>query len=41
VPEPGPPGQVSVRNTGTAATHTVRIDPNPGTSITTIEEAQP
>jgi hypothetical protein len=40
-PDPGPPGQVSVRNTGTAATHTVRIEPNPGASTTTIEEVQP
>jgi hypothetical protein len=41
VPEPGPLGQVSVRNTGTAVTHTVRIEPSPGASITTIEEVRP
>jgi hypothetical protein len=41
VPEPGPPGQVSVRITGTAVTHTVRIEPSPGASITTIEEVRP
>jgi hypothetical protein len=40
-PDPGPPGQVTVRNTGTAATHTVRIEPNPGASTTTIEEVRP
>jgi len=41
VPDTGPPGQVSVRNTGTAATHTVRIEPSPGASTTTIEEVRP
>ena len=41
VPDTGPPGLVSVHNTGTDATHTVRIEPSPGTSITTIEEARP
>ena len=41
VPDTGPPGLVSVHNTGTDATHTVRIEPRPGTSITTIEEARP
>jgi hypothetical protein len=41
VPEPGPPGQVDVQNTGPAATRTVRIESSPGTSITTIEEARP
>jgi hypothetical protein len=41
VPEPGPPGQVSVRNTGTAVTHTVRIEPSPGVSITIIKEVRP
>jgi hypothetical protein len=40
-PDPGPPGQVSVRNTGTAATHTVRIEPSPGASTTRIEEVRP
>jgi hypothetical protein len=41
VPEPGPPGQVNVQNTGPTATSTVRIESSPGTSITTIEEARP
>jgi len=41
VPDAGPPGLVSVHDTGTAVTHTVRIEPSPGTSITTIEEARP
>jgi hypothetical protein len=41
VPDAGPPGQVSVRNTGTASTHTVRIEPSPGAGITTIKEARP
>ncbi len=41
VPDTGPPGLVSVHNSGTDATHTVRIEPSPGTSITTIEEARP
>jgi len=41
VPYTGPPGLVSVRTTGTDATHTVRIETSPGTSVTTIEEASP
>ena len=41
VPEPGPPGQVDVHDTGPTATRTVRIESNPGASITTIEEARP
>jgi hypothetical protein len=41
VPEPGPPDQVDVHGTGPTATHTVRIESNPGASITTIEEARP
>jgi hypothetical protein len=41
VAEPGPPGQVDVQNTGPAATRTVRIESNPGASVTTIEEARP
>jgi len=41
VPDAGPPGLMSVHDTGTAVTHTVRIEPSPGTSITTIEEARP
>lgn len=30
---PGPPGPVTVRNTGTDATVTVRIDPHPGAAV--------
>ena len=41
VPNTGPPGLVSVHATGTDATHTVRIEPSRGASITTIEEARP
>ena len=41
VPEPGPPGQVDVHDTGPTATRTVRIESSPGASITTIEEARP
>jgi hypothetical protein len=41
VPDNGPPGLVSVHNTGTDATHTVRIEPSPGASTTTIKEARP
>jgi hypothetical protein len=41
VPDTGPPGLVSVRNTGTDATHTVRIEPRPGTCTITIKEARP
>jgi hypothetical protein len=40
-PDPGPPGHVSVHNTGTGMTHTVRIEPNSGASTTTIEEVRP
>ena len=39
VPDAGPPPAISVHATGTGTTHTVRIEPHPGTSITTIEEA--
>jgi hypothetical protein len=41
VPHTGPPGLVSVHTTGTDVTHTVHIEPGPGTSTTTIEEARP
>jgi hypothetical protein len=41
VPEPGPPGEVDVQNTGPAATRTVRIESSRGASVTTIEEARP
>jgi hypothetical protein len=37
----GPPGQVSIRPTGSRATVTVRIEPHPGTGTTMIEEARP
>jgi len=40
-PHTGPPGLVSVHTTATDATHTVHIEPSPGTSTTTIEEARP
>jgi hypothetical protein len=40
-PAPGPPALVSVQNTGAGVTHTVRIESNPGASITTIKEARP
>ena len=41
VPKAGPPRLVSIRTTGTGATHTVRVEPSPGTSTTTIEEERP
>jgi Fibronectin type III domain len=41
VPHAGPPVTVRVHATGTGATHTVRIEPHPGASVTTIEESQP
>ena len=41
VPEPGPPGQVDVHDTGPTGTRTVRVESNPGASIMTIEEARP
>jgi hypothetical protein len=34
VPHAGPPAQLSVRATGTDATHTVRIEPHPGAATT-------
>ena len=40
-PHAGPPGVVSVRTTGTGPTHSVRIVPYPGPSITTIKEPLP
>jgi len=39
-PVPGPPTLVSVQNTGAGATHTVRIEPSPGASITRIKEGK-
>jgi hypothetical protein len=41
VPHTSPPCLVSVRTTGTDATHTVCIEPSSGTSTMTIEEARP
>jgi hypothetical protein len=41
VPHAGPPDQLNVHQTGTGATHTVRIEPHPGTPSTTIEERGP
>jgi hypothetical protein len=39
-PQPGPPPAVHIRVTGTDATHAVRIEPDPGTRRTTIEEVR-
>ena len=41
VPHAGPPRVVSIHDTGIEAARTVRIEPHPGTGITTIEEAPP
>jgi hypothetical protein len=41
VPDAGPPPAISAHATGTGATHTVRIESDPGTSITTMEEVRP
>jgi Fibronectin type III domain len=40
-PHPGPPRVVTVRTTGTGATHTVRVEPHPGTQITAVKETVP
>jgi len=37
----GPPARVTVHDTGTHATHVVRLERYPGASIITIEEAEP
>jgi hypothetical protein len=37
----GPPGTVSVQQTGTGVTHTVGIEPHPTAIVTTIEETRP
>ena len=37
-PHGGPPAVVSVQDTGTDKTHSVRIEPHAGASVTTIEE---
>ncbi len=39
--DPGPPTLVSVQNTEAGVPHTVRFEPSPGASITTIKEARP
>ena len=41
VPHTGPPPSVAVRDTGTRPTLTVRIEPHPGATVTTIEETRP
>lgn len=38
VPNSGPPGVVNAHTTGTQPTRTIRIEPHPGASSTTIEE---
>ena len=40
VPYTGPPGTVTVQDSGTDDTHTVRIEPCPGAAVTTIEETR-
>jgi hypothetical protein len=41
VPDTGRPDAVSVRDTGQEPTHTVRLEPHPGVSTTTIKEGRP
>jgi hypothetical protein len=41
VPQPGPPGTLSVQQTGPGATHAVSIEPHPDAAVTTIEETRP
>jgi hypothetical protein len=41
VPRTGPPPSVTVRDTGTRPALTVRIEPRPYATVTTIEERQP
>jgi hypothetical protein len=41
VPDTSRPGAVSVRDTGQELTHTVRLEPHPGVSTTTIKEERP
>lgn len=41
VPQPGPPGTLSVQQTGTGLTHAVSIEPHPDAAVTTIEEMRP
>jgi predicted DNA-binding WGR domain protein len=40
VPYTGPPGTVTVQDSGTDATHTVRIEPSRSAAVTTIEETR-
>jgi hypothetical protein len=40
-PHGGPPAVVSVQDTGTDKTHSLRIEPHAGASVTTIEELRP
>jgi hypothetical protein len=41
VPDTVRPAEVSVRDTGQEPTHTVRLEPHPGVSTTTIKEGRP
>ena len=41
VPHTGPPPSVAVRNTGNRPALTVRIEPRPSATVTTIEEGRP
>ena len=41
VPRSGPPASVTVRDTGSRPALTVRIEPQAGATVTTIEERQP
>jgi hypothetical protein len=41
IPDTVRPDAVSVRNTGQEPTHTVRLEPHPGVSTTTIKEGRP
>jgi hypothetical protein len=37
-PHGGPPAVVSIQDTGTDKTHSLRIEPHAGASVTTLEE---
>jgi hypothetical protein len=41
VPDTARPDMVSVHDTGPEPTHTVRLEPHPGTITTTIKEGRP
>jgi hypothetical protein len=41
IPDTARPDVVSVRDTGREPTHTVRLEPHPGVTTTTIKEARP